>query len=84
MTVRELERISTQTVLGVRFWDAARDSVNVEGLDVRAWLLSADLSRPAGRVVDGQLTPNGVYGFFGLYPAGERLPASTPSEQLLW
>jgi hypothetical protein len=36
MTVRELERIPTQTVLGVRFWDAARDSVNVEGLDVRA------------------------------------------------
>jgi hypothetical protein len=84
MTVRELERIATQTVLGVRFWDAAQDSANVAGLDVRAWLLNADRSRPVGRVVPGRPTPNGTYGFFGLYPAAERLPAVTPPEGQLW
>lgn len=82
MTIRELERISTQTVLGVRFWDAARDTVVVDGLDVRAWLLSAN--RPVGRVVRGRPTANGVYAFFGLYRSAENLPASTPPGEQLW
>jgi hypothetical protein len=75
MTV-PMEKISTQTLLGIRFWDAAANRQVRDGLRVTAQLLSGDGSRRVGRPVVGQFTLSGVVAFFGLHP-DERPPANT-------
>ena len=77
MIIRSPERLPTQTLLGIRFWDAVSDRQITEGLRVTAQLLSLDRTQRVARPVTARLTRSGVYAFFGLHrgewPAGEPL-----------
>lgn len=69
MTVRILERIVTQTLLGIRFCDGVTHTPIVDGLRVTAQLLSDDGSQRVGRAVTAMRTRGGIYAFHGLHPA---------------
>jgi hypothetical protein len=78
-----LERKTVVTALGIRFWDAARDTEVREGLVVTARL--HDSTRP---VVGAFTTGSGVYAFQGLpglqeieYPSEGRAPGPSASPQ---
>ena len=76
---RTLERVATQTLLGIRFWDRLLNRPVVDGLHVRAQRLSDDRSRRLGRVVVGRPVPGGVIAFSGLHSA--ELIAIDPESQ---
>lgn len=78
-----MERLSTQTLLGVRFWDAATNQVVVDGLRVTAQRLSDDRTQRLGRPVSGRVTPAGVVAFAGLRQT-ETPPTSADDDELLW
>jgi hypothetical protein len=80
MRLIPLERITTQTLLGIRFWDRLLERPVTDGLYVRAQRLSDDLTQRLGRVVIGQATPGGVIAFSGLHSA-ERV-SSDPADQM--
>lgn len=80
MRLVPLERSTTQTLLGIRFWDRITDQVIAEGLQVKAQRLSSDRTQRLGKAIMGRMTPSGAIAFFGL-AAGE-IPAYP--EQLLW
>jgi hypothetical protein len=80
--LRPLEQISTQTLLGIRFWDRMIESPVAQGLQVTAQRLDgAAATRRLGKPVRGRITPSGTIAFFGL-SAAER-PA-VESTELLW
>jgi hypothetical protein len=78
-----LERVTTQTLLGIRFWDRLTHSAIGEGLRVTAQRLNSDRSAVVGKLVTGWQTPSGVIAFKGLALA-EQPRADTPSSSLLW
>ncbi len=78
--VRDFERVPTQTLLGIRFWDPAGSGADPDDLSVTAQLLSADRTRRVGRAIPARRTRGGVYAFFGLLPAAEMAAA----DQVLW
>lgn len=80
--LRPLEQISTQTLLGVRFWDRLIGSPVAQGLQVTAQRVdAAEPTRRLGKLVLGRVTPSGTVAFFGL-AAAERPPVG--STELLW
>jgi hypothetical protein len=80
--LRPLEQISTQTLLGIRFWDRMIERPVAQGLQVTAQRLDgAVATRRLGKPVRGRITPSGTIAFFGL-SAAER-PAVGATE-LLW
>src|SRR5262245_28576070 len=81
MTLTKLERISSQTFLGIRFWDAIGARPIAEGLKVTAQRLSADKTKRLGRLVVGRALPSGIIAFFGL-SRQEKLKANVESQ--LW
>lgn len=80
MTLMPMERVATQTLLGIQFWDPAMGRPVVEGLQVRAQRLSNDQSSRLGKVVVGRATPSGVFAFFGLAP--EERVEDDPKQQI--
>lgn len=77
----ELETVVRFTTLGVRFWDAARETAIGPGLDVIAW----PEDQPRARRTRAGLTHSDVYAFHDLpgmrvveQPQGERAPDSPP------
>lgn len=80
MKLIPLERNTTQTLLGIRFWDRVTNRVIDDGLQVTAQRLSDDRTQRLGKIVVGKPTPSGVIAFFGL--ASEETPAS--SDPQLW
>lgn len=68
MSVRVIETVVSQTLLGLRFWDRLREAPVADGLLVRAQRLSADRARRVGRAVTARPTRSGVYACFGLSP----------------
>ncbi len=70
-----------QTLLGIRFWDAAADRMVVEGLRVFGQLLHPDGNRRVGRRVLARLSRGGVYAFFDLHPIAEERVAL---DDMLW
>jgi hypothetical protein len=74
-----MERVTTQTLLGIRFWDPVIAQPIGRGLLVTAQLLNADRTQRVGRRITGTPMTNGVYAFFGLRTA-ERPDA----DQTLW
>lgn len=80
MKLIPMERIASQTLLGIRFWDRLLEQSVTDGLYVRAQRLSDDRPQRLGHVVIGQATPGGVIAFHGLHPA-ERAPAD-PDQQM--
>ncbi len=78
--IRHPERLPTQTLLGIRFWDPATNGPDLGGLAVTGQLLSVDGTRRVGRAVRAQRTRGGVYAFFGLFSTGERVAA----DETLW
>ena len=62
----QMERLATQTLLGIRFWDPATATSVSNGLYVTAQMLNADRSQRVGRQVTARPTQNGIYAFFGL------------------
>lgn len=81
MKLIELERITSQTLLGIRFWDPVLSRSIGHGLVATAQRLSNDRANRLGRPVKGFITPSSVIAFKGLSEA-ENLPADTPSQ--LW
>lgn len=75
-----MERVATQTLLGIQFWDPVMGYPISEGLWARAQRLSDDQSSRLGRVVVGRATPSGVIAFFGLAP--EERVEDDPQKQL--
>jgi len=71
MRLLPMERITTHTLLGIRFWDRLTNQVIADGLQVKAQRLSADRSQRLGKPVFGRATPSGTIAFFGL-TSGER------------
>lgn len=80
MNLVQMERVATQTLLGVRFWDRLNLRPVSDGLRVTAQRLSADGLERIGRLVMGRTTPSGVIAFFGL-SAAERV-ADDRSQQI--
>ncbi|HLV35075.1 MAG TPA: hypothetical protein VKY59_08185 [Spirillospora sp.] len=80
MKLIPMERITIQTLLGIRFWDRLLERPVTDGLYVRAQRISDDLTQRLGRVVIGQATGGGVIAFSGLHPA-ERV-SSDPADQM--
>lgn len=80
MRLTRMERITTQTLLGIRFWDRLLDSSIAEGLYVTAQRLSPDRSRRIGRIVVGYSTPSGAIAFSGL--ADEEAVESDATQQI--
>lgn len=80
MNLVPLERHTTQTLLGICFWDRLTNHVISEGLQVRAQRLSSDRTRRMSRAVMGRLTPSGTIAFFGLVP--EEVPSPGTNQQL--
>lgn len=75
-----IERVTTYTPLGLRFWDAVADRQITEGLRVRAW----PANRPPRRYVSAFRTKGGIYAFRDLpglraleYPVGDDVPFSS-------
>lgn len=62
ISARVLERVSTFTPLGIRFWDPLLDAQILDGLLVRAW--PSQTTPPAPRTATR--TTSGVYAFFNL------------------
>lgn len=81
MSLTPLERITSQTTLGIRFYDGVLARVISDGLRVQAQRLSVDGTQRLGKPVMGRVTSSGVIAFFGL-SANETLPAGTDSQ--LW
>jgi hypothetical protein len=71
MKLLPMERVTTHTLLGIRFWDRLTNQVVADGLQVKAQRLSADQSQRLGKPIFGRATPSGTIAFFGL-TAGER------------
>ncbi len=88
MRLEPLERNTTQTLLGIRFWDRLTNQVVAEGLQVKAQRLTSDRTQRLGKPVMGKMTPSGAIAFFGL--AAEEIPTdtdgeiSTDSKHFLW
>ncbi len=80
MRLVPLERSTTQTLLGICFWDRLTDHLIGEGLQVKAQRLSSDRNQRLGKVVMGRITPSSAIAFFGL--ATGEIPVNP--EQLLW
>ncbi len=80
MRLIPLERSTTQTLLGICFWDRLTDHLIGEGLQVKAQRLSSDRNQRLGKVIMGRITPSSAIAFFGL--ATGEIPANP--EQLLW
>ncbi|MEM6253926.1 MAG: hypothetical protein AAF821_13485 [Cyanobacteria bacterium P01_D01_bin.156] len=80
MNLVSLERHTTQTLLGICFWDRITNRVIVDGLRVTAQRLSDDRTQRLGRLVVGRGTSSGAIAFFGLSSA--EIPADP--DQLLW
>ncbi len=80
MRLIPLEHITTQTLLGIRFWDRLTDHLIGEGLQVKAQRLSSDRNQRLGKAIMGRITPSSAIAFFGL--ATGEIPGNT--EQLLW
>ena len=80
MKLARLERIATQTLLGIRFWDRLIASPITDGLYVTAQRLSDDRSQRLGRAVIGRGTPSGAIAFFGL--AAEEYVGDEPHQQI--
>lgn len=80
MRLTPMERITTQTLLGIRFWDRLLDSAITEGLYVTAQRLSPNRSRRIGRRVVGYSTPSGAIAFSGL--ADEEAVENDSSQQI--
>lgn len=80
MALRPLEKLSIQTLLGIRFWDRLLDATVSDGMLVTAQRLSDDRVRRLGRPVRGRVTPSGVIAFFGLAP--EEYVEAEPEAQL--
>lgn len=74
MSLRFRELVLTQTALGIRFWDAARDRPIDSGLRVTGQLLNAAGTGRVGRLLVARPTRSGVYAFFGLHPDERSLP----------
>lgn len=70
MQLLPIERVTTHTLLGIRFWDRLTGQVVPDGLEVKAQRIKARSQR-LGKPVLGRVTPSGVIAFFGLFP-GER------------
>jgi hypothetical protein len=68
MSFRVLERVTSRTTLGIRFWDAAAARPVSDGLVVTAQLLDASQAVRVGRLNLARRTPSGVYAFFNLHP----------------
>jgi hypothetical protein len=79
VAVRVLERVATQTLLGIRFWDPITNAQVMNGLSVKGQMLSQDRTRRVGRAVRGVRTRSGVYAIFGLHPDEYAAP-----DALLW
>lgn len=71
MKLLPMERVTTHTLLGIRFWDRLTNQVVADGLQVKAQRLSPDRSQRLGKPVFGRATPSGTIAFFGL-TASER------------
>lgn len=80
MKLVPLERNTTQTLLGIRFWDRVTNRVIADGLQVRAQRLSSDRTQRLGKPVVGQMTPSGAIAFFGI--ATGEIPAADSTQQL--
>ncbi len=80
MKLVPMERLTTQTLLGIQFWDSAIDRPVSDGLKVKAQRLSDDRSFRLGRSVVGRATPSGVIAFFGL--ASEERVEDDPKKQI--
>lgn len=80
MKLKPMERVTTQTLLGIQFWDPAINRPVSEGLRVRAQRLSDDQSLRLGQAVVGRATPSGVIAFFGL--ASEERADDDPKQQI--
>ncbi|MEM6353986.1 MAG: hypothetical protein AAF766_24855 [Cyanobacteria bacterium P01_D01_bin.14] len=81
-SLRPLERISTQTLLGIRFWDRLIEQPIAQGLQVMAQRVDGPTpTRRLGKPVLGRITPSGTVAFFGL-SALERLPAGSETLDL--
>ena len=80
MKLIQMERVTTQTLLGIQFWDPVTNRPVSEGLRVKAQRLSADRTSRLGRVILGRATPSGVISFFGLAP--KELVEDDPKEQI--
>lgn len=84
MKLVSLERVATQTLLGVRFWDRLLERPVTDGLYVTAQRIEHDgggnPTRRLGRAVVGQAASSGVIAFFGLH-LGERV-SPDPAQQL--
>lgn len=89
MKLIQMERITTQTLLGIKFWDGVLARSVADGLYVKAQRISDDRQQRLGRVVVGYITPSGVIAFKGL-SAHENLkaevkPDSKPDvKTMLW
>lgn len=79
MKLIPLERHTTQTLLGIRFWDRVTNRVVADGLQVKAQRLSDDRAQRLGNPILGQMTPSGAITFFGL-STGE-IPAAGSTQQ---
>ncbi len=80
MSLAPLERFSTQTLLGIRFWDRITGNPVTGGLRVVAQRLSPDRTQRLGKAILGRLTPSGVITFFGL--SGAERVGGDPTDQL--
>ncbi|PZV06024.1 MAG: hypothetical protein DCF32_10395 [Leptolyngbya sp.] len=79
MQLLPMERVTTHTLLGIRFWDRLTGQVVTDGLEVKAQRLKARSQR-LGKPVLGRSTPSGTIAFFGLAPSERPIDA----DQLLW
>ena len=80
--LRPMEQISTQTLLGVRFWDRLSERSVNQRLRVTAQRVDAVTpTRRLGKAVLGRITPSGIVAFFGLSAAERPIAGAT---QLLW
>jgi hypothetical protein len=78
-----MERLATQTLLGVRFWDDLTRQPVADGLHVTAQLLNPAGTGRVGKKIAARRTQGGVFAFFGLLRAAEQPLADDPS-QWLW